>query len=78
MPKHSRHFLQLAKRGAELEFRDLAMGMKLLLDAFPHLQDAFDDDELPSRLILALGARQRSRPTSAAARKAAGRRTKKY
>lgn len=46
------HVLDLAKRGAALRLRELADEVKLLLDLFPDLSDAFDPDELPVSFIL--------------------------
>lgn len=72
----SARFLALAKRGAEVRARFLADELKLLFSAFPHLENAFDPDELPVSFILRVGAdreplapRKRRRMT-AAARKA--------
>ena len=56
MPKRTRnrrHTLELAKRGAEAQLRDLVQEIKYLLDLFPHLRDSFDKDELPLRFIMA-------------------------
>jgi hypothetical protein len=47
--------LELARRGAEAR-RDLLHEVKLLLLAFPHLRDAFDEAELPISFILAKGS----------------------
>lgn len=81
----STHFLDLAKRGAEVRARFLADELKLLFSAFPHLHDAFDADELPVPFLLKLGA---ERPASAppskrksmsrAAGRAVAERTKRY
>jgi hypothetical protein len=46
------HMLELAKRGAEAQVRDLMQEIKYLLDLFPHLRDAFDRDELPLRFLM--------------------------
>ena len=80
MPKHSSHILELAKRGAEARYRELLDEMKFLSLSFPHLKDAFDNDELPVKFILRKGrdkadraASARKKPTiSAAGRKAIG------
>lgn len=56
MPKRTqnrRHTLELARRGAEAQLRDLVQEIKYLLDLFPHLRDSFDKDELPLRFIMA-------------------------
>ncbi len=85
MPKHRSRVLELAKRGAEVQFRELLHEAKLLLELFPHLRDSFDKDELPLTFIMAEGSgsvtkksgrRQRRKP--AADQKAASARTKKY
>lgn len=78
---------ELAKRGAEVQLRELVHEVKLLIDLFPHLRDSFDKDELPLSFIVAKDSgastkkkprrRQRSR-MSAAARKAVSERMKKY
>lgn len=44
--------LELAKRGAEAQVRDLVQEIKYLLDLFPHLRDSFDKDELPLPFIM--------------------------
>jgi hypothetical protein len=77
MPNHSSQILQLAKRGAEVRFRELLDEMKVLTLSFPHLRDAVDRD-LPVDFILRRGEEKagevqaaRSRRTmSAKARKA--------
>jgi hypothetical protein len=87
MAKHSSHVLELARRGAEARFRELAQEAKYLIELFPHLRDSFDKDELPLAFIIAKGsgrltkasaARPRQRRMSAAARKAVSARMKKY
>lgn len=76
--------LDLARRGAEVRLRELAHEARHLLDVFPHLADSFDPDELPVQFILEEGARTvgptppRGSGMSAAARRAASRRMKKY
>jgi hypothetical protein len=81
----SRHFYELAKRGAELRVKFLAEELKLLLSAFPHLKDAFDPDELPIPFIVRVGAGRPARgpaasrkPMSDRRRKAIGVRMRKY
>jgi hypothetical protein len=83
--KYDAHFYELAKRGAEVQFRDLLHEAKLLINLFPHLRDAFDRDELPIKFIVAKGAgatakpaARRRRPMSAASRRAVSARMKKY
>jgi hypothetical protein len=78
MPKHSSQILQLAKRGAEVRFRELLDELRVLALSFPHLRDAVDRDGLPVEFILRRGQEKagavqaaRSRRTmSAKARKA--------
>jgi hypothetical protein len=55
MAKHSSHILELAKRGADLRFRELIDELKLLTSGFPHLRDSFNRDELPVTFILRRG-----------------------
>jgi hypothetical protein len=85
--KQDAHFYELAKRGAEVQLRELVQEAKNLIDLFPHLRDSYDPDELPISFILAKGARRgrkqlsqrpRRRTMSVAARKAVSRRMKKY
>ena len=87
MPKRMRntHLYELAKRGAEVQFRELLREARQLLGLFPHLGDTFDEDELPLNFIMAKGSgavtrktRSRRRRMSAAERKAASARMKKY
>jgi hypothetical protein len=78
MAKHSSQILQLAKRGAEVRFRELLDEMRFLTLSVPHLRDAVDRDDLPVKFLLRRGeekagsvqvARSR-RKMSAQARKA--------
>jgi hypothetical protein len=86
MAKHSRHILDLAKRGAEARLQDLFHEAKILIDLFPHLKDSFDKDELPVDFIVARGSGQLKKdtdlrpgkPMSAAQKKAVSERMKKY
>ena len=55
MAKHSSQILQLAKRGAEVRFRELLDEMRFLTLSFPHLRDAVDRDDLPVKFILRRG-----------------------
>jgi hypothetical protein len=73
MPKSRtpQHILDLAKRGAEARFRELTSELKLLVDLFPHLRDAVDDDELPVSFII---QRDAASPAPGRGRKAAPRR----
>jgi hypothetical protein len=50
------HLYELAKRGAEVQLRELLHEAKLLVDLFPHLRDSFDNDELPLNFIMARGS----------------------
>jgi len=85
MAKHSPHVLELAKRGAEAQLRDLVQELRYLLELFPHLQDSFDADELPLRFIMAKDAGRLTAKSAAAPgsrpqpspRKAVRRRAKK-
>lgn len=87
MARHSSHFLELARKGAEARFSELIDEAKMLVQSFPHLRDAYDPDELPVSFIVAKGSGQlRARTTpkrkkrgmSASARKAVSLRMKKY
>jgi hypothetical protein len=78
MAKPSSQILQLAKRGADVRFRELLDELKFLTLSFPHLRDAVDRNDLPVKFILRRGeekagpiqvARSR-RKMSAKARKA--------
>jgi hypothetical protein len=42
----------LAKREADVQFRELIHEARLLVGLFPHLLDAYDDDELPLKFII--------------------------
>jgi hypothetical protein len=53
MAKHPAHILELARMGAEIQFRDLVQEMRYLLDLFPSLGDSFSEDELPLKFLLA-------------------------
>lgn len=55
MANHSSQILQLAKRGAEVRFRELLDEIKVLTLSFPHLRDAVDRDDLPLQFILRRG-----------------------
>ena len=87
MPKQklTPHMLELAKRGADVQLRDLVQEIKYLLDLFPHLRDSFDKDELPLRFIMATesgdatkaSAQRPHQRMAAAGRKAVSARMKK-
>ena len=49
--------IDLTKRGAALRLREIAHELHLLLELFPDLEDAFDEDELPVSFILKRDAR---------------------
>jgi hypothetical protein len=78
MAKHSSHILELAKRGADVRFRELLDELKFLTLSFPHLRDAVDRDDLPVTFLLRRGgqkagtvqATRSRRKLSAKARKA--------
>ena len=55
MPKRTPHphLYELAKRGAEVQLRELLDEVKLIFSMFPHLRDAYDKDELPIKFIMA-------------------------
>jgi len=78
MPKHPKHILELAKRGADARLREILDEFKMLMVSFPHLRDAIDRDELPVKFLLrkgrdnAVGAPVKRRTLSAKARKAIG------
>jgi transcriptional regulator of aromatic amino acid metabolism len=80
MAKHSSHILELAKRGAEVRFRELVDELNVLTLSFPHLRDAADGEDLPVTFILRRGrdkagsaqASRARRKMSANARKAIG------
>jgi hypothetical protein len=50
------HLYELAKRGAEVQLRELLHEAKLLIGLFPHLRDSVDQDELPINFIMARGS----------------------
>lgn len=55
MAKHSSHILELAKRGADVRFRELLHELKLLTLSFPHLRDLVNSDDLPVNFLLRRG-----------------------
>lgn len=88
MARHSPQLLELARRGAELQLRDLVQEIRYLIDLFPHLRDSFNEDDLPLPFIIGRDAArsakagderpgQRKGRLSGAGRKAVGARTKK-
>jgi hypothetical protein len=58
VPKRTKntHLYELAKRGAEVQLRELLHEAKLLIGLFPHLRDSVDQDELPLNFIMAKGS----------------------
>jgi len=82
------HLYELARRGAEVQLRDLVREVKNLIGLFPHLRDSFDRDELPLSFIIRrdagpvtrarAGQRPRQRKLSTAARKAISDRMRQY
>jgi hypothetical protein len=62
MAKHRARILELARIGAEIQFRDLVQEMRYLLDLFPSLGDSFSEDELPLKFLLAGQAATASKP----------------
>lgn len=84
MKKQTRttHVLELAKRGAEVQFRELIDELKLLVGLFPHLRDSYDSDELPLNFIMQReaglltkkGDRKRSGPAGSPPRRKSPRR----
>ena len=83
MAQHTKHILELARKGAEARLRELVDEARMLVSSFPQLRNSFDRDELPIKFILKRGAargpaseisssgsRPKKRKLSAAARKA--------
>jgi hypothetical protein len=77
LPKRTKkaQLYELAKRGAEVQLRELLHEARLLVGLFPHLRDSVDQDELPINFIMARGSgavtkktRRRRRRMSAEAR----------
>jgi hypothetical protein len=79
MAKHPARILELARIGAEIQFRDLVQEMRYLLDLFPSLGDSFSEDELPLKFLLAehAGAAWKPRTTSRRGRRSASAATPK-
>jgi hypothetical protein len=72
--RHDTQLYELAKRGAEVQFRELVQEVKYLVELFPHLRDSVDKDELPLSFIVARDSLRAKMPKprrrmSAAARK---------
>ncbi|HWW85706.1 MAG TPA: hypothetical protein VNZ26_19050 [Vicinamibacterales bacterium] len=56
MARHPSHLVELAKRGAEVQFQKLVNEARMLVALFPHLRDSFDPDELPVSFIVEKGS----------------------
>jgi hypothetical protein len=69
MPRHSPQILELARRGAEVQLRDLVQEIRYLIDLFPHLRDSFNEDDLPVRFIMSRDADRASTAGSARRRR---------
>jgi transcriptional regulator of aromatic amino acid metabolism len=69
MPKYPAHILELAKRGADVQFRELLNELNVLTLSFPHLRDAVDRDDLPVKFILRRGRDKANRTEPAAKRR---------
>ena len=67
--KHDPRVLELAKVGAQAQLNDLMHEVRMLLELFPHLRDAFDADELPVRFLLKRGSDRAARKKSARRKK---------
>ena len=70
MPRSTPSALEDAKLKAEARFRELIDELKLLTVAFPHLNDAFDPEDLPISFLLKRGADRAARPSGRAREKA--------
>jgi hypothetical protein len=68
MRTRTRPILELPRRGAEAR-RALLHEIRLLLLAFPHLRDAFDEAELPISFIIAKGSGRLTKRTRTAPKK---------
>jgi hypothetical protein len=64
MDKQFSHLLQLGRRGAERRLDELINELRFLFVSFPHLDDAFDEDELPLSFIIKRDARDAGGKTS--------------
>jgi hypothetical protein len=63
--------IEKAKKEAEARFRELIDELKILTVAFPHLQDAYDPEDLPISFIMKRDAARAARPARRAAAAAA-------
>ena len=72
MARHSPHILELARRGAEVQLRDLVQEIRYLIDLFPHLRDSFNEDDLPVGFILSRDADRASAAGTARRRRHRG------
>ncbi len=76
MAKRSSHFLELAKRGAQVRYEELKKELAELVKAFPHLE--FGSAVSPYVPKQEYPRPRKRRRMSAAARKAVGQRMKAY
>jgi hypothetical protein len=72
MARHSPHILELARRGAEVQLRDLVQEIRYLMDLFPHLRDSFNEGDLPVGFIMSRAADQASKAGTARRRRRRG------
>jgi hypothetical protein len=68
MRRRARPILDLARRGAEAR-QQVVHELRLLLQAFPHLRDAFAKDELPISFIVAKSSGRLTKRTRTAPKK---------
>lgn len=52
MSERTARVARLTRQGAALRLREIAHELRLLVELFPDIEDAFDDDELPVSFIL--------------------------
>lgn len=58
MRKHSSPVMRVTERGAAFRVRQLLAELRLLMQSFPDLHDAYDADELPLAFIFRRDSRQ--------------------
>jgi hypothetical protein len=68
-PENHPRFIELARRGAEAQVRDLLHELEMLLELFPHLRDSFDPEELPVSFLLRRGRDRAARRRAPRGRK---------
>jgi hypothetical protein len=78
MPKRSSHILDLAKRGAEVRFRELKAELASLTKIFPHLRYGVAVSPAMPDAVEEPPLHPRRRRMSAAQRKAVSDRMRKY